>query len=154
MATPLVDPEGFPRADIDVAGVRTARSQINRLRNDLKAVMDEMSRLLEKGLPRVAPEPTGAQVETVEPEVDEAKTPFAKVDGVFPNSPAASAVSPFRTLLILELMRARQGLERGDKIVSIGAVNATNHDSLKGLAALIGQSEGVSSTTLFGVWQG
>ena len=40
--TPLVDSEGFPRADIDVWAVRHARVRIIELRNDLKALMDEM----------------------------------------------------------------------------------------------------------------
>ncbi|KAL8293722.1 hypothetical protein RQP46_000423 [Phenoliferia psychrophenolica] len=130
MATPLVDPEGFPRADIDVAGVRTARMQINRLRNDLKAVMNEMGQLLERGLPREEVQETGEKdaAASVPMEVEEdGKVPFAKVDGVFPASPAAIA-----------------GLERGDLIVSLGTVNSSNHDSLKGLAALVGQSEGMS----------
>lgn len=43
MDTPLVDREGFPRADIDVAGVRTARVQVIRLRNDLKAAQKAVS---------------------------------------------------------------------------------------------------------------
>lgn len=37
----------------------------------------------------------------------------------------------------------QQGLKREDTIISLGTVNSTNHDSLKGVAALVGQSEGV-----------
>lgn len=51
MDTPLVDPEGYPRSDIDVATVRTARAQIIRLRNDLKRTIDDMAALLERGIP-------------------------------------------------------------------------------------------------------
>ncbi|KAK4704773.1 26S proteasome regulatory subunit N4, partial [Phenoliferia sp. Uapishka_3] len=149
MATPLVDPEGFPRADIDVAGVRTARGQINRLRNDLKAVMDEMGKLLERGLPREEAK-EGEKMEVEKVEVEEGKKPFAKVDGVFPASPAAVAVSfdSLRRLRggleFLSSNRALQGLERGDQLISLGNVNVSNHDSLKGLAALVGQSEDVT----------
>jgi len=39
MDEPLVDQEGFPRSDVDVYQVRHIRSQINRLRNDHKALM-------------------------------------------------------------------------------------------------------------------
>lgn len=42
----LVDGDGFPRNDIDVYQVRTARSQIIHLQNDLKVLMKE----IEKGL--------------------------------------------------------------------------------------------------------
>eukprot|EP01067_Filipodium_phascolosomae_P004996 Filipodium_phascolosomae@DN2994_c0_g1_i1.p1 len=43
---PLVDQEGFPRNDIDIIAVRTARHRVNCLRNDLKAVNSK----LEEGL--------------------------------------------------------------------------------------------------------
>ena len=42
MQTALVDEEGFPRADIDVYAVRHARVRIIELRNDHKAVMDDI----------------------------------------------------------------------------------------------------------------
>lgn len=106
MLTPLIDPEGFPRSDIDVAGIRTARSQINRLRNDLKDVMNEMSKLLERGLPRMEEvHSNGNGASTLNGDVgngmdvdekdgtEEELVAFAKVDGVFPNSPADIAVS-------------------------------------------------------------
>jgi 26S proteasome non-ATPase regulatory subunit 9 len=90
MATPLVDPQGFPRSDIDVAGIRTARHQINRLRNDLKACMNDMSLLLERGLPRVE----GGQREEMEVEEEKVEMEgFARVDAVAPGSPADLAVS-------------------------------------------------------------
>lgn len=97
MQTNLIDPEGFPRSDIDVASIRTARSQINRLRNDLKGVISDMSRLLEKGLPNTGlvemeVDTTEELGEVVERDQGDNK-PFAKVDGVFPNSPADAAVS-------------------------------------------------------------
>jgi 26S proteasome non-ATPase regulatory subunit 9 len=133
MLSPLVDPEGFPRADIDVAGVRTARHQINCLRNDLKAVMGEMSTLLERGLPRAEvvrnEDGTETRVDGVT-EIEELSVEaraWAKVDAVSPNSPASSA-----------------GLHRDDTIISLGDINADNNDNLKGLAALVGRSEGVS----------
>lgn len=43
---PLVDAEGFPRADIDVHGVRILRNRLARLQNDHKAMMGD----IEKGL--------------------------------------------------------------------------------------------------------
>ena len=39
---PLVDAEGFPRADIDVAEVARVRSVLSRLRTDLKLKMKEV----------------------------------------------------------------------------------------------------------------
>lgn len=99
MTTNLIDPEGFPRSDIDVATIRTSRSQINRLRNDLKGVIGDMSALLERGLPFTGKgeegEVDGGEGEEVGEVVEKDQgdnKPFAKVDGVFPNSPADTAV--------------------------------------------------------------
>lgn len=90
MQSPLVDPEGFPRADIDIWEVRHARVRIIELRNDLKDVMDSIM----NGLQGVY-DPTLVAEEPIE-EISNpsALRPFAKVDGVAPGSPAAKAVSP------------------------------------------------------------
>ena len=97
MSTALVDPEGFPRSDIDVAGVRMARQQMNRLKNDLTAVVDEMALLLQRGLPvttvtNSTSDSNGATQEQ-EPESATTTAPFARVDQVANNSPAQLAVS-------------------------------------------------------------
>jgi 26S proteasome non-ATPase regulatory subunit 9 len=42
VSTPLVDAEGFPRADIDVPEVCRLRGVVARLRTDLKAKMKEV----------------------------------------------------------------------------------------------------------------
>ncbi len=46
MDTPLLDPQGFPRADVDVVSVRQARVKIIELRNDYKLVMDRIGAAL------------------------------------------------------------------------------------------------------------
>lgn len=68
--------------------------QIIRLKNDLKGVMKEMEHLLERGLPN--DEGAEEEEEPAEPAVEEGKTPFARVDGVFPGGPAAVAVRAFQ----------------------------------------------------------
>lgn len=91
MQTPLVDAEGFPRADIDIYEVRHARVRLIELRNDHKAVTDAIYKGLQgvydPSLPASAPEPTAETLNSSE------LRPFAKVDGVAPGSPAAAAVS-------------------------------------------------------------
>ena len=94
MTTPLVDPEGFPRADLDIYAVRTARSRIIQLRNDLKYTMDEIEKVLQRIYdPSLEPPPAlPPPAETPSAQAEEGLTPFAKVDGVAPESPAAQAV--------------------------------------------------------------
>ncbi|KAF9077733.1 hypothetical protein BDP27DRAFT_1413425 [Rhodocollybia butyracea] len=124
MQSPLVDPDGFPRADIDIYAVRGARVKIIELRNDLKDVMAAIGKALEAVYDRSQitsdPEP---------PTEDAEPKPFAKVDGVAPGSPAADA-----------------GLRREDLIVKFGQLIHTSFTagSLTPIAELVGASENQS----------
>lgn len=91
MDTPLVDREGFPRADIDIYAVRGARKRIIELRNDLKALMEEMAKALETIYAVPETNGVGSANEIVEESREEPKA-FARVDGVAPSSPASDAV--------------------------------------------------------------
>ncbi|KAG8931566.1 putative 26S proteasome regulatory subunit [Tulasnella sp. 417] len=93
MTTELVDNEGFPRGDIDVFTVRHARVRIIELRNDLKAVTDELAVALQAVFNSPEPEPAAAEAPTSSQEQPEALKPFARVDGVAPGSPANEAVT-------------------------------------------------------------
>lgn len=103
MNTPLVDPQGFPRADIDVFAVRHARVRIIELKNDMNAVMDEIAKALENlhSQPQ-ALAPLAAPVSESEAETTSVNNanlkPFARVDGVAPGSPAWDAVSSCNAL--------------------------------------------------------
>ncbi|XP_015781061.1 26S proteasome non-ATPase regulatory subunit 9 [Tetranychus urticae] len=46
MNEPLVDKEGFPRNDVDIYQVRTARNKIVCLSNDCKALTEQMEKKL------------------------------------------------------------------------------------------------------------
>jgi 26S proteasome non-ATPase regulatory subunit 9 len=94
METPLIDREGFPRADVDIYAVRGARKRIVELRNDLKAIMEEMATALESIY--ALPEANGVgSTSSAEEEGGDQPKPFARVDGVAPNSPASDAVRAF-----------------------------------------------------------
>ncbi|KAI0755034.1 hypothetical protein C8Q80DRAFT_1216797 [Daedaleopsis nitida] len=123
--TPLVDADGFPRADIDVWAVRHARVRIIELRNDLKALMDRIMVALQEVYDpdtRTAESESAASTTTTNglPE------PFARVDGVAPGSPAATA-----------------GLLREDLILSFGPLNKSSFatSSLQPLAELVAAQE-------------
>lgn len=97
LQTPLVDSQGFPRADIDVYAVRHARVRIIELQNDLRAVVDEIAVALGNIYDPVSGVLGSKRQETQnETQLDNQITkPFAKVDGVAPASPAALAVYTF-----------------------------------------------------------
>ncbi|KAK1232054.1 thiamine metabolism- protein [Marasmius sp. AFHP31] len=93
LRSPLVDEDGFPRADIDIFAVRGARVRIIELRNDLEAITNEIGKALEAVYdPSIAAENKGGQTTAASTSTDSPK-PFAKVDGVAPGGPAAEAVS-------------------------------------------------------------
>lgn len=97
MNTPLVDHEGFPRADLDIYAVRQARVRIIELRNDHKAVMDEIGKALERVydpalLTSMSATSTESPPVQTGGEANELQ-PFGRVDGVAPGSPAAASVS-------------------------------------------------------------
>ncbi|KAG7133303.1 GTP-binding nuclear protein GSP1/Ran like [Verticillium longisporum] len=61
MTTPLTTRDGFPRADIDVAQVRTTRARIIHLRNDYKDLMAVVTRHLDEYFARPGSEDDAAQ---------------------------------------------------------------------------------------------
>ncbi|KAJ2785294.1 putative 26S proteasome regulatory subunit [Coemansia javaensis] len=114
---PLVDREGFPRADVDVAAVRQLRQSLNCKQNDLRALMGEVEGQLVALHQSAKAEAAGPADEQPE-KSRRPQRPFARVSIVTPGSPASEA-----------------GLLVGDKIVSYGAVDASNHSNLQALAA-------------------
>jgi 26S proteasome regulatory subunit N4 len=105
MRQPLVDREGFPRDGLDVWAVRHARVRIIELRNDLAALMDEIAKTLETVYRRSPPPQTEGEGTSRSGATTTSATfsgeatisgllPFARVNGVAPDSPAADAVRP------------------------------------------------------------
>ncbi|KAJ3270236.1 hypothetical protein HDV01_000453 [Terramyces sp. JEL0728] len=106
MKTPLVDSEGFPRADVDVYAIRQARSQLARLYNDQEKIINDIQEALTK---------VHSAAKTEQPMALQVEKPvaFAKINGVAPDSPANIA-----------------GLLRGDLITEFGKVNIDSPDPL------------------------
>lgn len=133
MNTSLLTSDGFPRADIDVAQIRTTRARIIRLRNDWKELMELIEKRLHEhfaSLDENADETTAAPANIGDtmrrdyvPETHD--RPFAKVNTVVDNSPAATA-----------------GLQPGDLIRNFGYVSHRNHDELRKVAECVQGNEG------------
>jgi 26S proteasome non-ATPase regulatory subunit 9 len=126
--------------------VRHTRTRIICLRNDYKGLMKRIEAglhahhaTLATSLPKdsssssssssaAAITPSSASLPaTGSSAPEDIRTPFAKINSVAPNSPAAEA-----------------GMQRGDYIKKFGSVNALNHDKLKKLTQLVAVNEGVS----------
>jgi 26S proteasome non-ATPase regulatory subunit 9 len=96
MTNSLIDLQGFPRSDIDVYTVRHTRSKIIHLSNDHADILKE----IEKSLIQIHSQ---AKVQGPGSFSSFEDLPFAKIDGVAPDSPASLA-----------------GLERDDLLVNFG----------------------------------
>ena len=125
MTDSLVDIEGFPRADLDIYLVRQTRVQIIKLSNDHKFLLKQIEECL------VKIHSTSAKDSNVSTTVAGQRTfvslnPFAKIDGVAPDSPAFEA-----------------GLQRGDAIVEFGSLNEKTVVELSDLNGVVKAHENV-----------
>lgn len=143
MHTSLLTTDGFPRADIDVAQIRTARVRIIHLRNDYKDLMARIEKHIHEHFASLAENATDAHVPTPDSSATGDATasepalrdyvperladPFAKINTVAPGSPAALA-----------------GLQPADLIRNFGYVDAANHDHLKKVAECVQGNVGQS----------
>ncbi|KAL6887887.1 hypothetical protein GGI43DRAFT_417309 [Trichoderma evansii] len=131
METPLLTRDGFPRADLDIAQIRTTRARIIRLRNDYKNLMGVIEKYLHEHFANLqegdeAPSTAGDELRILpDSQSEQLDEPFAKVNSVAANSPAQQA-----------------GLQAGDEIRNFGYVNRSNHDGLKKVAECVQGNEG------------
>ncbi|KAF2668518.1 hypothetical protein BT63DRAFT_402442 [Microthyrium microscopicum] len=136
MNTGLTTFDGFPRSDIDVPQIRTTRARIIHLRNDYKALMGKIEVAVQEQFATLAAQPrqptttlptrptsnrTSQQSSSGAP----SPVPFAKVNEVTADSPAAEA-----------------GLRVDDKITKFGLATWINHDNLRKVAEIVSQNEG------------
>ncbi|KAI1118910.1 hypothetical protein F5Y14DRAFT_398140 [Nemania sp. NC0429] len=133
METPLLTRDGFPRADLDIAQIRTTRSRIIYLRNDYKDLMNAIEKHLHEHFASlqdtddVTPLSNSANRATIMGDTlpETLEVAFAKVNSVVAESPADVA-----------------GLKAGDEIRNFGYVNKSNHDDLKKVAECVQGNEG------------
>ncbi|XP_075291057.1 26S proteasome non-ATPase regulatory subunit 9 [Opisthocomus hoazin] len=126
MSGPLVDAEGFPRDDIDLYQVRTARHNIVCLQNDHKALMKQVEEALHQLHAREKEKHAKDEAEALAEAMGQSlPQAFAKVNAVTPGSPASIS-----------------GLQVDDEIVEFGSVNANNFQNLQNIATVVQHSEG------------
>ncbi|XP_020019277.1 26S proteasome non-ATPase regulatory subunit 9 isoform X1 [Castor canadensis] len=134
MNEPLVDCEGYPRADVDLYQVRTARHNIICLQNDHKAVMKQVEEALHqlhaRDKEKQARDMAEAHKEAMSHRLGQSENhrppqAFAKVNSISPGSPASIA-----------------GLQVDDEIVEFGSVNTQNFQSLNNISSVVQHSDG------------
>ena len=134
LSSPLTDASGFPRDDVpDLASVRVARARICELKNDHRAIVDQLAQTLPLLLPKEGDSSAPPSTKDVSTNGSSLSSmiPFAQVDVVAPDSPAQQA-----------------GLKIHDQIVRFGHLNAQNHDRLQALGKLVAENEGRSITVV------
>ena len=143
MQTSLLTFDGFPRADIDVAQIRTTRARITRLKTDHRAIMTEIEAAVHAHF--AATDDTKAIISTASssnentegrnnigsispsnPAPNVFQPPFARVNTVSPGSPAEQA-----------------GLLPGDQVIMFGSIDFTNYKQLGQIAQVVQQNENV-----------
>ncbi|CAH8496184.1 unnamed protein product [Schistosoma turkestanicum] len=128
--TPLIDDEGYPRSDIDVALIRITRNNIRCLNTDHKEIMLELETLLHEIHEYARQNPSknilnDRQIYSSENKQTEdqssqiAKKCFLKIDQISSDSIAEQA-----------------GLKVGDRIVQFGSVCAENFTSLQDISTV------------------
>ncbi|KAM3589085.1 putative 26S proteasome regulatory subunit [Umbelopsis sp. WA50703] len=122
MDQPLIDREGFPRSDIDLVAVRTARHSIIELTNDHKDIMKQIEAAIlglhqDNRTSKSQAVSSGTTSQAAAPTRNE---PFARVNAVAPDSSAKEA-----------------GLIKDDLIVRFGTVHSGNHRMLQALSDVV-----------------
>lgn len=120
--TPLIDAEGFPRSDVDVARVRQDRNRLARLYNDYKSLSAQVERAIHAihaenrtGNETGETRGNGTGREPATPAVDPPPStptytsPFALVDEILANSPTDLA-----------------GMKVGDQVLAFGGIEHAN----------------------------
>ncbi|XP_056138603.1 26S proteasome non-ATPase regulatory subunit 9 isoform X2 [Lampris incognitus] len=128
VASPLVDADGYPRADVNLYQIRAARHSISCLQNDHKAIMleieDALHRLHAREKAKREQDEAEAQAEALAHDVT-LPSPFARVEVVTQGSPAS-----------------RADIRVGDEIIEFGSVNTGNFQNLQNIASVVQHSEG------------
>mmetsp|Transcript_29667 Transcript_29667/g.49629 ORF Transcript_29667/g.49629 Transcript_29667/m.49629 type:complete len:235 (+) Transcript_29667:48-752(+) len=126
---PLVDAEGFPRADINIYNVKDKRRRLAELNTDYRKIMKELEEtthlLYQQSISddTVSTSVTPATTASNLPQSDLSLSPIAKLDEVLPNSPAETA-----------------GIQEGDILIKFGTIVTSTESCLPAIARLVGQS--------------
>lgn len=134
---PLVDAEGFPRADLDLYRIREVRQRFNRLNNDHCAVMKEIEQEMsayygDRPVQAAVNGRVEVEIEAVSVAPVERREPFAWVAEVTAESPASAG-----------------GLLVNDRVVKITSGTQGDFTALSALPDLV--SHHINQSLLFSI---
>lgn len=124
--TSFIDAEGYPRGDIDIVNVKDKRRRLAEINTDYKALMKRIEQTmidLHKELPQVPITSSATTSLPVTPIAVAALKPMAKLDEIFPGSPAATA-----------------GIVLDDLLIQFGTVDSNTEGFLKSIVETVGKS--------------
>lgn len=129
MDTPLLTEDGFPRSDIDVPSIRTARHEIITLRNDHRELEDQIKKVLEKVFSGFSKESLAANDETkLAQEADPLNFNAANynMNDIISRSKILGRVKPFCVVdsVAVESPAQEAGLCIGDELVHVQNVTS------------------------------
>ncbi|KAF1773533.1 PDZ domain [Phytophthora cactorum] len=140
---PLVDAEGFPRADIDVYRVRQLRHTLALKQTDHQTTMKKIEALL----PRVfEARSVGKQQEaktataTTEPQVNDVAERMLKLESEWKQR--LSEVKPEERDLLPFAVVENSGLEAQDRVLRFGTADASNHRELAAVRDIVQRNIG------------
>lgn len=122
--TSFIDAEGYPRGDIDIFNVKDKRRRLAEINTDYKALMKQIELTmadLHQELPPVPTVDAASSTPVVRPV--SAPKPMAKLDEIFPGSPAATA-----------------GIQLNDLLIEFGTVTSNTEGFLKSIVDLVGKN--------------
>ena len=163
--TPLVDPEGFPRADVDVYRARHARHRLACIKNDIAALNSQLEKAVAGAFRQPqdgaaeAPKPSAVAVEGLSPAAAiRAIMDAAGLDAGDPQESseplevaAPSWYQPFARVddVAEGGPAAAAGMRPGDEVLKVGPLSAaelrdaqTGRADLRPLAGVVGGSRG------------
>ncbi|TXT08985.1 hypothetical protein VHUM_02459 [Vanrija humicola] len=150
--TPLVDPEGYPRGDIDVYAIRHARAALARLYNDRTEVTRRLATALENAFqPGTGASSSSASAATSAPPA--ASAPRTAVNGHRDDAADIPDVWPERPIALVNSVAenspaAAAGLQPRDVIYSFSGITAASPGGMQAIGPVVTNSEGLPLTLL------
>lgn len=131
----LIDPEGYPLAEINHLSCRNSRKQINILQNDRKQLTNQMEEKLFK-------------FHAIVKEMNVKNTPAQnKITSV--KKPKNSPILEVTDVTSGSTPAFESGLQKGDKILKIGDIQSENFLGLNQIASLVKNSQNKQITIAF-----